>query len=234
MPDSDPNKRLSAEQFYAQGVLNSVRDVVDAFATHGEVNALRRIVVGDEEFRGGLVGQLPERFTEDELIRPVLETLGYTGIVSQPADLVRDQRSVPDFKVNGVAASCVCIVEAKKLGAMNLSESQSSLEDEVIEYLGENALAKYKRDLDTQYLMGLGTDGLSWLLYGKNLDTGEQTAIHAASLHEPVRQAVLAQQYADATGDLWVTEQRPYVQEEFVPLFTADAASEAVMGELRG
>lgn len=80
--------------------------------------------------------------------------------------------------------------------------------------------------------MGIGTDGIVWLLYGKQLDTGEQTAIHAASLQEPIRQAVLAQQFEDATGNSWVTEQRPSVQEEFVPQFTADAASEAVISEL--
>jgi len=77
--------------------------------------------------------------------------------------------------------------------------------------------------------MGLGTDGLVWLLYGKDLDTGEQTAIHTATLREPFRQAVLAEQFEDPTGDSWVTDQRPYVEDEFVSLLTAAAASEAVI-----
>ena len=57
--------------------------------------------------------------------------------------------------------------------------------------------------------------------------------MHAASLQEPIRQAVLAAQYEDETGDSWVTDQRPYVQDKFVSFFTADAASEAVIAELR-
>lgn len=234
MPDSNRNRTLSADEFYAQGVVNAIQEFVQEFATRGELNALRQIVAGEESFRGGMVGQMPERFTEDNFLQPVLEALGYTDIVSQPADLVRDQQSVPDFKADGVASSCVCIVEAKRLGRLDPPDSQPVVETEVQEYLGENALTKYKRDLDKQYLMGIGTDGLVWLLYGKNLDTGEQELIHAASLREPVRQAVLAQQYEGATGDSWVTDQRPNVQEEFVSLFTADAASEAVVAALHG
>lgn len=229
MSDSDRNGTLSAEQFYAEGVLHVVRDFVREFAAEGELNALGGVVTDDDEFRGGLVGQMPERFTEENVIQPMLEVLGYEGIVPQPADLVKDQRSVPDFKAGGVAASCVCIVEAKRFGELDLSDEQSMLEEEVLEYLGENALTKYKRDLDRQYLMGIGTDGITWLLYGKDLDTGERAAIHSASLLEPFHQAVLAQQYEDSTGDSWVTDQRPSVQKEFVPLFTADAASEAVV-----
>lgn len=232
MSDSGHNGTLSADQFYAQGVLNVVRNFVSEFAERGELNTLRQVVTDGDELLGGVVGQMPERFTEEELIQPMLEALGYEDVVAQPADLVRDQRSIPDFKADGVAASCVCIVEAKKFGALDLSGEQSTAEEEVAEYLGENALTKYKRDLDRQYLMGLGTDGLAWLLYGKNLDTGEQTAIHAASLQEPMQQAVLANQYEDSTGDSWVTDQRPSVQEEFVSRFTAEAASHAVRSEL--
>lgn len=33
------------------------------------------------------------------------------------------------------------------------------MEDEVMEYPDENALTKYKHDLDRQYLIGLGTVG---------------------------------------------------------------------------
>jgi hypothetical protein len=229
MSGSDRNGTLSPDQFYAQGVLNVVRDFVQEFASRGEAGVLRRIIAGEESFRGGTVGQMPERFTEDELIRPVMEALGYTDIVSQPADLVRDQRSVPDFKTGGVAGSCVCIVEAKRFGRLDPPDKQPAVEDEIMGYLGENALTKYKRNLDRQYLMGLGTDGLVWLLYGKDLDTGEQTAIHTATLREPFRQAVLAEQFEDPTGDSWVTDQRPYVEDEFVSLLTAAAASEAVI-----
>lgn len=227
MSESDRNGTLSAEQFYAQGVVNVIREFVDEFASRGELHALRQIVVNEGELRGGVVGQMPERFTEETLIRPLLETLGYTEIVPQPADLVKDERRVPDFKAGGVEDSCVCIVEAKSVGRLAPPGEHRAVDEEVQEYLGENALAKYKRDLDKQYLLGVGTDGLVWVLYGKNLETGDQAAIHVASLREPVRQAVLAQQTEDATGDSWVTDQRPSVKDEFVPLFTADAASEA-------
>ncbi len=233
MSDSNRNGMLSAEQFYAQGVLNVVRDFVEEFATRGELNALNQIITEDEDLLGGVVEQMPERFTEEKLIRPMLEALGYEDIVAQPADLMKDQRTVPDFKTGGVAIPCVCIVEAKKFGEIDLSDEQSEVKDEVTEYLGENALAKYKRDLDRQYLMGIGTDGLMWLLYGKNLDTGQQTVVRTVSLREPFRQAVLAEQYEDATGESWVTDQRPHVQAEFVPRFTADGASDAVMTELQ-
>jgi hypothetical protein len=232
MSDSDYNATLSADQFYAQGVVNIVRDFVGEFSSRGELNALRRIVEDGEDLQGGVVGQMPERFTEDKLIRPLLEALGYEGIVSQPADLVQDQRSVPDFKTGGVAESCVCIIEAKRLGRLALSDEQHIVEDEILEYLGENALTKYKRDLDTQYLMGIGTDGVVWILYAKNLNTGERTAIQAASLREPIRQAVLSQQYDGEPGDSWVTDQRPYIKKEFVQYFTADSASAATTAAL--
>jgi hypothetical protein len=233
MSDSNRNKTLSAAQFSAQSVLNVVRDFVEEFAARGELNALNQIITEDEDLLGGVVEQMPERFTEEKLIRPMLEALGYKDIVAQPADLVKDQRTVPDFKTGGVAPSCVCIVEAKKFGEINPSDEQSEVKDEVTEYLGENALAKYKRDLDRQYLMGIGTDGLVWLLYGKNLDTGQQTVVHTVSLREPFRQAVLAEQYEGATRESWVTDQRPHVQEEFVPLFTTDGAYEAIIASLQ-
>lgn len=232
MSDPTENQTLSAGQFYAEGVLQTIRQFVTDFGSRADLHSLRQIVDGDEEFLGGIVRQNPERYTEDNLIRPLLETLGYENIISQPADLVKDERSTPDFKVNGVAPSCTCIVEAKRLGRFDPSHEQNQINQELSAYLDENALTKYKRDLDTTYLMGIGTDGLTWVLYGKHLDTNEQTIINTASLHKPVKHAVLAQHTEDTTGDSWITTYRPYVQDHFVSTFTANAASQTVIATL--
>lgn len=237
MSDTYSDSTLCSDQFYAQAILTQITAFVEKFKEKGELNALRNVIEQRRELQGGIVGQMPERFTKDELISPMLDDLGYQNITAEPADLVHDQHTIPDFRVEGVDETCVCIAEAKRLGRVpELDAEQTEVELEVEKYLNENALTKYKRDLDVRYLVGIGTDGIVWILYGKDLETGTQTAVHAVSLRETFKQAVLEQQHDsdnnDENDERWNVTHRSILKEKFVPRFVSNRIADRVASKL--
>ena len=225
---------LCPDQFYAQNVLQCVQSFVDVFNECGEVGAARRILDGETEFRGGIVGQQPERFTEDKLIHPLCEVLDYRGIVAQPADLVPDERRVPDMLIEEFDDECICIGEAKRFGFLEEtvdSNGQNIAEREMKTYLQENALAKYKRDLDVTYLVGIATDGVVWSALGKQLETEETANLAQESLDQTFGQAFLAKQFPREVAQKWRVTERKRLVKNFIPLFEASALKESLLQE---
>ena len=219
------NGKLTEDQFYAQSVLNSIEGFITEFETRGELSKLLEILEKDTaDLVGGIVGQKPERFTESKLIQPMLRSLGFDEITSQPADLVPDERRRPDFLLDGVDKRCVCIVEAKRFGRLNEGAGDSNLaEKEIQKYLSENALAKYRRDLSVRFLIGIATDGLLWTTFAKNLKTGTQGNVNGpCSLNKTFKQVVLARQYPETVDDRWRVTERDRIQDDFIATFISD------------
>ncbi|MDZ5811538.1 hypothetical protein U4E84_09295 [Halorubrum sp. AD140] len=216
---------LDAEEFHAQAVLNAIEGFIDEFDDRGEIATVREILQKDyKDLRSGIVGQKAELFTEKNLILPTLHALGYDPdeITAQPAELVPDERSRPDFRIEGVHKACVCIVEAKRFGNLSgSSDSENIAEKELQEYLSENALVKYKRDLNVKYLVGIAADGIRWSLYVKNLESGEQKGIEQYSLAETFETAAFARQFPNQVDEKWNIEHRWEIRDGFIPKLAA-------------
>ncbi|USZ69735.1 hypothetical protein NGM10_16690 (plasmid) [Halorussus salilacus] len=131
-----------------------------------------RKLLNDEtyRFKGGSVGQMPEEFTQRTIVAEVLNALGYT-ITHHPAELVKDERTQPDIKLENVGEKCVGIVECKALNReRNGREAIENLKDP---YLERNSFAKYKKYPNMKYLVGIATDGFDWKLRVKDIEAGE-------------------------------------------------------------
>jgi len=113
----------------------------------------------DGEFlRGKQLGQKPERFVEDFLIVPVLETLGHSVLARpiQYAPRWTHGRGIPDFSLTTIPTATAkehdirLFVEAKPPNKLHYAR------DDVEEYL--------KKDLDFDAIAVL-TDGIKWELW---------------------------------------------------------------------
>lgn len=231
MVNSRENHELLPNQFYAQGVFNVFSRFVNEFHERGAVSELKALSNG-KQFQGGIVGQKPELFTERTLIGPCLSQLGYTNIVEQPADLVKDEQSVPDFKVEGAGNDCICIVESKRFGKHQRGNNDEATE-ELSRYLDEYALAKYKRNQDVQYLIGIATDGVNWVLSARDRETGRQENRTAhISLKEVFEKMISAKQYPESMESRWKVKERNNIQDGFVPRFVAQSVRESAIDAL--
>ncbi|WP_440009165.1 hypothetical protein [Halomicrococcus sp. SG-WS-1] len=106
---------------------------------------LEAIVEEDESLQSDVLGQMRERFVEDTLIWPMLETLGYQ-YTPRPYYPAGDDGECPDFRIDNLSDDV--IGENKALHAYGDAASDIELY------------------LDSQrYDYGIATDGLTWGVY---------------------------------------------------------------------
>ena len=183
----------TTDETVAYSVTQRLVDFVHRFESRTtDSGALERILEG-ERFRGGIVGQSPEFFTEQYLIVPVLNALGFEQTRWRPVDLTKAERKEPDLQIDDPPSEIVCIVEAKRLGR---EREDYRAKEQVKEYLVDNTFVKYATDRDRQYLVGIGTDGLDWSLYAKPIGQREPIWIDTVSIREEL--LTLTQSVRDA------------------------------------
>ena len=219
-------------------IAERVRQYLDVFPSKfrelGAPGELRRMVDSHETLSGPRVRQKPERFTEQYLIEPVLHALGYWNPISenfepggphfirQPSEYRNIESLRPDYKLENVGSSLVCLVEAKAANAEQLDGTKTEASDDIEAYLESDTFCKVLRETSHRFLVGIGTDGLRWKLWTKNLRTGEIKRDEQAVDLSPVVKSV-ARRQGTLEGDPGSTrpEERVVLNEEFVPAFAA-------------
>jgi len=103
---------------------------------------------------GRKIEQEPERFIEDILIKPVLESLGHE-IRFRPKGFAGLEGRIPDFTLLNM--------EASNFGEVKTPGSITNAREEAVEYL-EMATDRP--------LFGIATDGFTWVLYTAERGSG--------------------------------------------------------------
>lgn len=163
-------------------LVRAIRAFVGEFAARQEGAQLRRLLEGDDP-DGGVLGQAPEDFTEHELIEPCLDALGYRDpkrddvsttdpqFGRQPSQYPKVERKRPDYELRNIHDRLTCIVEVKAINC-EPPESRGEATKDITAYLADDTFCKHARNQPPGVLVGIGTDGFRWTLWGKDLDTG--------------------------------------------------------------
>jgi len=213
---SDQEELPTKDGGHALNVTQCLIEFIHRFDTRTtDPDVLRRILKG-KNFRGGVVGQAPEFFTEQYLIVPVLNALGFNEIRWRPVDLTKAERKEPDFRIDDSHSEIVCIVESKRLGREIESESASK---QIKEYLVDNTFVKYAKNQDHQYLVGIGTDGLGWTLYAKPIGEQELIDIGSISIRDELRTLRRAQRCATRSNSSLARNISAQLEESLIPIF---------------
>jgi len=124
--------------------------------------------------------------------------------------------------LRNVDDALVCLVEAKAANRELMTGAKQDATADIREYLEEDTFCKYLRDLDHRYLVGIGTDGLRWTLWVKDLETGEKLeATPKVDLTDIIRREAKRLNVIEGEADLSRGADRETLSERFVPAFAA-------------
>jgi hypothetical protein len=155
---ADRDTTLGDHSGLSQKLLHDVEGFVDEIGTRGCTAHLQAVTQDGKFLKGKKLGQKPERFVEDNLIVPVLETLGHS-VLARPVQYAprwTHGRGIPDFSLTTVPTATAkehdirLFVEAKPPNKLQYAR------EDVAEYL--------KKDLDFDAIAIL-TDGIDWELW---------------------------------------------------------------------
>jgi hypothetical protein len=112
------------------------------------------VLAGDRTLKSDDLGSQPESWTEDALVRPLIEAVGLTKGPGRPTKR-RDaggktRRETPDFRLSERGGELVVIGEVKSPN--RIADAEQELLDD---YLSNKAWPDY----------GIATDGIEWVLY---------------------------------------------------------------------
>lgn len=233
--DSDLHPTLQPNYQIAERVRIQTEVFPQKFRELNEGGQLRSVLRSTATLPGARVEQAPEVFTEQYLIEPILHGLGYLNptstkyegrgphFIRQPITYRKVEPRQPDYLLKNVGESLVCIVEAKAANREQINGSKQKATEDIQEYIEEDTFCKYLRDLNHQYLVGIGTDGLRWTLWMKDIETGRTISdcpkVDLSSVVE--RAAIRSDAIEGELTDSRSTERHTLV-EEFVPVFAAN------------
>ena len=234
MSDETLHPTLRQDYWLAEGVRMQTEVFAQKFRELGEGGLLAKTLRNPTTLKGARIEQAPEVFTEQYLVEPVLHGLGYLNpaseeydgegphFIRQPITYQKVEPLQPDYLLKNVAPSVVCIVEAKAANREQMSGAKQDATDDIREYLEEDTFCKYLRDVDQRYLVGIGTDGLRWTLWMKDLETGEtREACPKVDISPVIKRAAIRLKTIDGkVSDSRQTE-RHTIFEDFIPAFAA-------------
>ena len=164
-------------------LLRNLEAFIDTIGDRNCTAHLESVTTDGKYLKGRNLGQQPERFVEDHLIFPILQTLGHTYRPRpiQYAPKWTHGRGIPDFSLTTVPTAT-----AKESGVRLFGEAKPPNKlhyalDDVEEYL--------KKDLDF-HAVALLTDGIEWELWIRPRNqplAGEYTPYRRASLRDALR-----------------------------------------------
>lgn len=107
---------------------------------------IKRVVQNDVRLEGEQVGQEPERFVVEHLIRPVMEEVFGHEYRPQPKGIAGLEDQTPDFRLMNV--DDVVVGEVKRFHDIQDASGQSF---------------GYLTDVETTPVFGISTDGMTWI-----------------------------------------------------------------------
>lgn len=148
----------------AYQVVESLNQFIDVFARQAPDDHLIDVIYDKEILNGTRIGQSPERFIEDQLVRNLISNLGYTYL-PRPQGINGLGRLIPDFTVTN--SEITVIGELKKPNKIQEGVPES---------------VDYIEKAEERPVVGIATDGLTWVMYV--LDENNNLRVEA---HEPLR-----------------------------------------------
>jgi hypothetical protein len=140
----------------AQRVVSTINDFIQVFTDRVESEHAKNVLYGNEVLHGRKLGdeygQKPERFIVENLIAEIAGELNY-GYRSQPIGF-DGVNGYPDF--TALNADATVIGEVKKPNKIDDAREESF---------------KYLQDAEDRPLVGIATDGWTWILH--TADEGE-------------------------------------------------------------
>ena len=233
--ESELHPTLKPNYQIAERVQIQTEVVASKFRELNEGGQLEKVLRTPSTLPGVRIEQAPEVFTEQYLIEPVLHGLGYLNPISedytgegshfirQPTTYRKVEPKQPDYLLKNIHPAVVCIVESKAANREQLRGSKQHATADIQMYLEEDTFCKYLRDVDLRYLVGIGTDGLRWTMWMKDLDTGEtkdatpKVDISPVVEREAVRLGTIPGDDTDGRAN-----KRELLLDEFIPAFAAD------------
>lgn len=219
----EPNVRIATR------VMRAVEEFVDTFRVRQEAGVLDSLL-NYETFNGGILGQAPEEFTEQHLIIPLLEALGYQNgfggdpdrpcFITQPSSYPKEHRNRPDFQIHDVDENIICFVESKAINREAEPTERAATED-IESYIDENTFSKFLQGTEHGYLAGIGTDGFRWTLWVKDLETGRvREDVLWTSIADVIRQTANDRLLESETEEGWLPDARREIADNFVAGFS--------------
>lgn len=232
---------LNKNNILAERVRQQLEVFSAKFRELGEGGELRKVFQTTRTLSGPLVEQAPEDFTEQYLIEPVLHGLGYLNPISEDYDgdgphFVRRPSTFrnieikrPDYKLKNVSPETVCILEAKAANEEQPHGKKREASADVQDYVKSNTFAKYLESRDHRYLVAIGTDGLRWVLWAKDVRAREtKEAIKEVDLSDAIEAIAKRNDVVEGRPNLDTVEVRDCLAKEFIPAFSALSINEFV------
>lgn len=164
---------------------NLLQDLESFITTIGKRNCTAHfdtVTTKGKYLKGRPLGQKPERFIEDHLIFPVLQTLGHS-LRARPVQYAPRWQAgggIPDFSLTTVPTTTAKDIGVRLFGESKTPNKLQYAQNDVAEYLG--------KDLDF-HAIALLTDGIDWELWirPENQPLKEEyTPYRHASLRAPL------------------------------------------------
>ncbi|GAB7019649.1 hypothetical protein [Halostagnicola bangensis] len=236
MTDRQVNAELSPDPVIAERVRQQLETFPEKFRELGEGGELRKLCRTPHTLSGPIVEQQREHFTEQYLIEPVLHGLGYRNPISdeyvgtgphfirRPSTYRKIEIKRPDFLLKNISPQIACILEAKAVNEEQATGAKREATDDIRDYVDSSTFAKYLTSREKRYLVAIGTDGLRWVLWAKDVRSDEtKGAVAEVDLSDSIE--AIAQRNRVIEGDPnpeWdIVATREFLRKEFVPVFSA-------------
>ena len=239
--DSDLHPTLHPDYQIAERVRLQMEMFAHKFRELNEGGQLAEILRNPGTLPGARIEQQPEVFTEQYLIEPVLHGLGYrsptseeyeaggTHFIRRPITYEKVEPRQPDYLLKNIDDSVVCLVEAKAANRELMRGAKRDATSDIRQYLEEDTFCKYLRDIEQEYLIGIGTDGLRWTLWMKHLHTGEiREATPKVDLSSIVEREGIRVGTIDGDVEKGRGTDRETLSEKFIPTFGARNLTEHI------
>lgn len=228
------NEQLSADQLLAERVRQQLSVFTEKFAELEEGGELRRLMRTPHTLSGPKVEQQPEDFTEQYLIEPILHGLGYWNPISdeydgegphfvrRPSTFRKIEVKRPDYLLKNVSSTTICILEAKAANNEQLHGKKRKATEDIREYVQSDTFSKYLKTLDQRYLIAIGTDGLRWVLWAKDVRSRDtRDAIVEVDLSDAIETIAKRNGVIEGEPEFDAVSTRKLLQTDFVPAFSA-------------
>jgi len=164
----------------AQNLVRVVERFVSTFNERAGEKRASEVIFQDKKLYGGHINQEPERFIEDELIKPTMEVLGYECRF-RPKGFDGLEGRIPDF--TALNLSPTNFGEVKTPGGIEQARKES------FDYLNMAT---------DRPLVGFSTDGFTWILHTASSEDDEPSYKNHVTLHDLIEKVRMEQTQENA------------------------------------
>ncbi|MFB1064039.1 hypothetical protein ACEWFR_08970 [Natrinema sp. H-ect4] len=235
---------LNADSVLAERVRQQLTVFPEKFRELGEGGELRSLCRSTRTLSGPKVNQAREHFTEQYLIEPILHGLGYRNPISEdyvgtgphfvrrPSTYRSLEINRPDYLLKNVSPQVDCILEAKAANEEQITGDKRRATADIEDYVDSDTFAKYLKTLEKRYLVAIGTDGLRWVLWAKDVRSRTtKRAIAEVDLSDAIESIAKRDSVIEGEPKQTTVEIRRFLANKFIPPFAARSIDEFVAAQ---